>query len=143
MHCATVTITWRYTRQCGDLLFRHGAQRQKICGHSGGEHRSNIGDAAQQVSSVSTYRTVLYRLAKFRICRGFAADGREAIGGECASEGHFKPPSGHEHNEHWDGIATYSKPEKKIAMGFVVGVSKKTRVIRRRATTYATRSSCV
>lgn len=38
--------------------------------------------------------------------------------------GALKPPSGHEHNEHWDGIVADYKPEKKIAMGFVVGVSK-------------------
>ena len=70
-------------------------------------------------------------------------DDREAVGGECACEEHFKLPSGLEHNEHWEGIAAYCKPENKIAMGFVVGVSKKIRVIRRRATTYARRSSCV
>lgn len=69
-------------------------------------------------------------------------DDREAVGGECAREGHFKPPSGHEHNEHWEGIAAYCKPENKIAMGIVVGVNYKIRVIQRRATAYGTRSTC-
>lgn len=51
-------------------------------------------------------------------------------------------PSGHEHNEHWGGIAADCKPENKIAMGFVVGVSNKIRVIQRRATAYAARTTC-
>ena len=133
MHCATVTITRRHTRQCGDLLFRHGVQLQKIGRHGGGEHRFNLGDTAQQVVCVSTYRTVMYRLRKTSDLPWIYHDDWEAVGGECACEGHFKPPSGHEHNEHWEGIAAYCKPEKKIAMGFVEGVNNKIRVIQRRS----------
>ena len=60
-------------------------------------------------------------------------DDREAVGGECAREGHFKLLSGLEHNEHWDGIAADCKPENKVAMGFVEGVNNKIRVIQRRS----------
>ena len=75
----------------------------------------------------------MYRLRKTSDLPWIYHDDREAVGGECACEGHFKPPSGHEHNEHWEGIAAYCKPEKKIAMGFVEGVNNKIRVIQRRA----------
>jgi len=34
---------------------------------------------------------------------------------------------------HWDGIATYSRPENKVALGFVEGLNNKIRVIQRRA----------
>ena len=34
---------------------------------------------------------------------------------------------------HWDGIATYCKPENKVALGFVEGLNNKIRVIQRRA----------
>lgn len=34
---------------------------------------------------------------------------------------------------HWDGIATYCKPENKIKLGFVEGFNNKIRVIQRRA----------
>lgn len=57
-------------------------------------------------------------------------------------QGDFTPPSGHEHNEHWGGIAADCKPENKVAMGFVEGVNNKIRVIQRRATAYGTRSIC-
>ncbi len=75
----------------------------------------------------------MYRLRKIQDLPWIHHDDREAVSGECACEGHFKPPSGHEHNEHWYGIAAYCKPENKIAMGFVVGVNKKIRVIQRRS----------
>lgn len=35
--------------------------------------------------------------------------------------------------KHWDGIATYCKPENKAALGFVEGFNNKIRVIQRRA----------
>jgi transposase len=35
--------------------------------------------------------------------------------------------------KHWDGIATYCKPENKVALGFVEGLNNKIRVIQRRA----------
>lgn len=60
-------------------------------------------------------------------------DDREAVGGECAREGYFKPPSGHEHNEHWDGIVADYKPENKVAMGLDEGVNNKIRVMQRRS----------
>ena len=99
-----------HTIQCGDLLFRHGAQLQQIGQHGGGEHRSNWGDTVQQVVCVSTHRTVLYRLRKISDLPWIYHDDQEAVGGECAREGHFKPPSGHEHNKHWDSIAADYKP---------------------------------
>ena len=34
---------------------------------------------------------------------------------------------------HWDGIATYCKPENKVSLGFVEGLNNKIRVIQRRA----------
>ena len=34
---------------------------------------------------------------------------------------------------HWDGIAAYSRPEKKVPLGFVEGFNNKIRVIQRRA----------
>jgi transposase len=34
---------------------------------------------------------------------------------------------------HWNGIAAYSKPENKVALGFVEGLNNKIRVIQRRA----------
>jgi transposase len=34
---------------------------------------------------------------------------------------------------HWDGIAAYTKPENKVPMGFVEGLNNKIRVIQRRA----------
>src|SRR3990167_7229705 len=34
---------------------------------------------------------------------------------------------------HWDGIAAYSKPENKVSLGFVEGLNNKIRVIQRRA----------
>lgn len=34
---------------------------------------------------------------------------------------------------HWDGIAAYSRPENKIALGFVEGLNNKIRVLQRRA----------
>ncbi len=33
----------------------------------------------------------------------------------------------------WDGIAAYSKPEKKVSLGFVEGLNNKIRVIQRRS----------
>lgn len=36
-------------------------------------------------------------------------------------------------DRHWDGIAPYSKPENKIALGFVEGMNNKIRVIQRRS----------
>ena len=36
-------------------------------------------------------------------------------------------------DRHWDGIAAYSRPENKIALGFVEGLNNKVRVIQRRA----------
>lgn len=35
--------------------------------------------------------------------------------------------------KHWDGIAAYSKPENKVALGFVEGLNNKIRVFQRRA----------
>jgi transposase len=34
---------------------------------------------------------------------------------------------------HWSGIATYCKPENKVALGFVEGLNNKIRVIQRRS----------
>lgn len=34
---------------------------------------------------------------------------------------------------HWDGIASYCKPENKVALGFVEGLNNKIRVLQRRA----------
>ena len=34
---------------------------------------------------------------------------------------------------HWDGIASYCKPENKVPLGFVEGLNNKIRVIQRRA----------
>jgi transposase len=34
---------------------------------------------------------------------------------------------------HWDGIATYCKPENKVPLGFVEGLNNKIRVFQRRA----------
>ena len=34
---------------------------------------------------------------------------------------------------HWDRIATYCKPENKVALGFVEGLNNKVRVMQRRA----------
>jgi len=34
---------------------------------------------------------------------------------------------------YWDGIAAFCKPENKVFLGFVEGLSAKIRVIRRRA----------
>jgi len=34
---------------------------------------------------------------------------------------------------HLDGIATYSRPENKVSLGFVVGLNNKIRVIHKRA----------
>jgi len=34
---------------------------------------------------------------------------------------------------HWDGIASFCKPENKVALGFVEGLNNKIRVIQRRA----------
>jgi len=34
---------------------------------------------------------------------------------------------------HWDGIATYCKPENKVSLGFVEGLNNKIRVIQRRS----------
>ena len=34
---------------------------------------------------------------------------------------------------HWDGIATYCRPENKVSLGFVEGLNNKIRVIQRRA----------
>jgi transposase len=36
-------------------------------------------------------------------------------------------------DRHWDGIAAYCKPEKKVSLGFVEGLNNKIRVIQRRA----------
>ena len=36
-------------------------------------------------------------------------------------------------DNHWDGIASYCKPENKVSMGFVEGLNNKIRVIQRRA----------
>jgi transposase len=36
-------------------------------------------------------------------------------------------------DRHWDGIATYCKPDNKVALGFVEGLNNKIRVIQRRA----------
>ena len=36
-------------------------------------------------------------------------------------------------DRHWAGIAAYSRPENKVALGFVEGVNNKIRVIQRRA----------
>ena len=36
-------------------------------------------------------------------------------------------------DNHWEGIAAYSRPENKIALGFVEGLNNKIRVIQRRA----------
>ena len=36
-------------------------------------------------------------------------------------------------DRHWDGIASYCKPENKVALGFVEGLNNKIRVIQRRA----------
>jgi transposase len=36
-------------------------------------------------------------------------------------------------DRHWDGIATYCKPENKVSLGFVEGLNTKIRVIQRRA----------
>ena len=36
-------------------------------------------------------------------------------------------------DRHWDGIATYCKPENKVSLGFVEGLNNKIRVIQRRA----------
>ena len=36
-------------------------------------------------------------------------------------------------DSHWDGIAAYCKPENKVALGFVEGLSNKIRVFQRRA----------
>lgn len=35
--------------------------------------------------------------------------------------------------KHWDGIAAYSKPENKVALGFMEGLNNKIRVFQRRA----------
>ena len=35
--------------------------------------------------------------------------------------------------KHWDGIASYCKPENKVPLGFVEGINNKIRVIQRRA----------
>ena|SRR4030043_1509191 len=34
---------------------------------------------------------------------------------------------------HWDGIAAYSRPSNKVALGFVEGLNNKIRVLQRRA----------
>ena len=34
---------------------------------------------------------------------------------------------------HWDGVASYCKPENKVPLGFVEGLNNKIRVIHRRA----------
>ncbi len=36
-------------------------------------------------------------------------------------------------DRHWDGIASYCKPENKVALGFVAGLNNKIRVIQHRA----------
>jgi transposase len=36
-------------------------------------------------------------------------------------------------DRHWDGIATYCKPENKVSLGFVEGLNNKIRVFQRRA----------
>jgi transposase len=36
-------------------------------------------------------------------------------------------------DDHWDGIATYCKPENKVSLGYVEGLNNKIRVIQRRA----------
>lgn len=36
-------------------------------------------------------------------------------------------------DRHWDGIAAYSRPENKVALGFVEGFNNKIRVLQRRA----------
>ena len=36
-------------------------------------------------------------------------------------------------DKHWDGIATYCRPENKVPLGFVEGLNNKIRVIQRRA----------
>jgi transposase len=36
-------------------------------------------------------------------------------------------------DRHWDGIATYCRPENKVSLGFVEGLNNKIRVIQRRA----------
>ena len=36
-------------------------------------------------------------------------------------------------DRHWDGIASYCKPENKVSLGFVEGLNNKIRVIQRRA----------
>ena len=36
-------------------------------------------------------------------------------------------------DRHWDGIAAYCKPEKKVSLSFVEGLNSKIRVIQRRA----------
>jgi hypothetical protein len=46
-------------------------------------------------------------------------------------------------DEHWDGIAAYCKPENKVSLGFVEGLNAKIRVIQRRHTASAMRSTCV
>ncbi len=35
--------------------------------------------------------------------------------------------------QHWDGIAAYTKPENKVSLGFVEGLNNKIRVLQRRA----------
>jgi transposase len=37
---------------------------------------------------------------------------------------------------HWDGIASYCKPENKVSLGLVEGLNNKIRVIQRRAYGY-------
>jgi len=37
---------------------------------------------------------------------------------------------------HWDGIASYCRPENKISLGLVEGLNNKIRVIQRRAYGY-------
>ena len=36
-------------------------------------------------------------------------------------------------DRHWDGIAAYCKPENKVSLGFVEGLTNKIRVFQRRA----------
>ena len=36
-------------------------------------------------------------------------------------------------DRHWDGIATYCRPDNKVALGFVEGLNNKVRVLQRRA----------
>lgn len=45
-------------------------------------------------------------------------------------------------DRHWDGIAAYCQQENKVALGFVEGMNNKIRVIQRRSSAYATRSTC-